>query len=221
MGDWKVLNVDKINHNKSAATRTQYKVLRCKYGTNHTSKKPWSNSSSTGPNKLKKKKKASYGAGAATAPHDSETQQDSRNTCWTAPRSRALCFTPCICGTSGHRRSHWLFGRFRVCPRCVQGRCSRHRCRLLKEQRKTAMGHAGGGKSSHGDEGSKRTLTVSLSPSEPLLEPPCRDEYTQLWSSWFCWCCIDQQGAAESVLKKNTHTKKRDQKSVPKNYSKN
>lgn len=53
-------------------------------------------------------------------------------------------------------------------------------------------------KSSQRNHWSYWTLTVSLSPSEPLLESPCREEYTQLWSSWFCWQRISQQGAAES-----------------------
>lgn len=53
--------------------------------------------------------------------------------------------------------------------------------------------------SSCGNGGSYWMLTVSLSPSEPLLDSPCMEEYTQLWSSWFCWECINQQGTEESA----------------------
>lgn len=69
--------------------------------------------------------------------------------------------------------------------------------RLLKEEKgRTTWPQRN---SSYGNGGSYWTLTVSLSPSEPLLDSPCMEEYTQLWSSWFCWECINQQGAEENA----------------------
>lgn len=51
---------------------------------------------------------------------------------------------------------------------------------LKRAEREREMEHVNGQKSRSSKETSHRTLTVSLSPSEPLLELPCRDEYTQL-----------------------------------------
>lgn len=103
-------------------------------------------------------------------------------------------FTPCIVGTFVHLQLHGCL----VCSNvaCGERSCSCPCCRLLEEQ-KSRWDERTEGKPSERKRGSYWTLTVSLSPSEPLLESPCREEYTQLWSSWFCWQCSGQQGAAE------------------------